>query len=245
MTIPCAASPRAPVLIHAVGPMGHPKSEPPEPKRLERGEIVVERVLDAAAEEIALTGYAALTLERVAARAGVNRTTIYRRWPTKSALAIAAMHHVVSRIDLAFDEGSLRDDLRVLVESTSKAAFAPATLGLARIVTDAPDEKEIVELAQRLQAEKTRESHALIRRWRERGELRPGLDGELFFESIMGILCLRAVIRQEPVTPAMTDDLVDYFCAVAAPPVTIVKSKQRKPAAGRASRPKRRPGFGK
>jgi AcrR family transcriptional regulator len=54
--------------------------------RLERGEPVVRRVLQAALEELSTHGYAALRMEDVATRAGVNKTTIYRRWPTKEEL---------------------------------------------------------------------------------------------------------------------------------------------------------------
>ena len=48
-----------------------------------RSERVVRDVLDASAKELARVGYAALRMDDVAAAAGVNKTTVYRRWPTK------------------------------------------------------------------------------------------------------------------------------------------------------------------
>ena len=70
------------------------RTEECEKRELVRGEPVVQRVLDATIAEMARVGYRALRIEDVAARAGVNKTTVYRRWPEKGALlreALAAM----------------------------------------------------------------------------------------------------------------------------------------------------------
>ena len=78
--------------------MNHPSQSAGAPK-LVRGEAIVARVLEATIEELALSGYAALALERVAARAGVNRTTIFRRWPTKPELVRAAVEWLTRRTE--------------------------------------------------------------------------------------------------------------------------------------------------
>src|SRR5262245_16386487 len=76
---------------------GRPMSAKPRAKRsggkgpLVRGEAVVRGILAAALEELARTGYGALRIEGVAARAGVNKTTVYRRWATKENLVRAAL----------------------------------------------------------------------------------------------------------------------------------------------------------
>ena len=56
-----------------------------------RGEPVIRRALAATLRELARVGYAALRFEEVAGRAGVNKTTVYRRWPDKQALVRAAL----------------------------------------------------------------------------------------------------------------------------------------------------------
>src|SRR5213592_3320126 len=55
-----------------------------------RGAALEEAILRAAMEELTETGYATLTMERVARRAGTNKNAIYRRWPNRAALGIAA-----------------------------------------------------------------------------------------------------------------------------------------------------------
>src|ERR1700761_7966036 len=76
-----------------------------------RGEPVVRVILDAALEELARTGYGALRVEDVAARAGVNKTTVYRRWPTKEGLAPPAILSITSDTGGPPSTGSLRGDL--------------------------------------------------------------------------------------------------------------------------------------
>src|SRR5688572_4371387 len=76
-----------------------------------RAADVVERVLTATGEELSRAGYAALRVEDVAARSGVNKTTIYRRWPNKAELVAAALREMTTQ-PAAIDTGSLRDDLR-------------------------------------------------------------------------------------------------------------------------------------
>src|SRR5262245_40170336 len=78
---------------------------------LVRGEAVVRGVLTAALEELGQTGYGALRIEDVAARAGVNKTTVYRRWPTKEDLVRAALLAMTVDKFVVPNTGSLRGDL--------------------------------------------------------------------------------------------------------------------------------------
>ncbi|MGH2503871.1 MAG: helix-turn-helix domain-containing protein, partial [Ktedonobacterales bacterium] len=66
-------------------------------------------ILDAALELIAQEGIQGMSIEGVAARAGVGKTTIYRRWPNKDALALDALRTVKPPI-VSFDTGNLRSD---------------------------------------------------------------------------------------------------------------------------------------
>ena len=90
-------------------------------RELVRGEAVVQRVLAATMEELALVGYRALRVEDVAARADVNKTTVYRRWPEKRALVRDALGCIADRKMQAPETGALRSDLlsigRVMVEA--------------------------------------------------------------------------------------------------------------------------------
>ena len=72
---------------------------------------MVKSVLEAAIAEIARVGYAALRVDEVAARAGVNKTTVYRRWPTKPALVTAAIRSLFGVQTEPPDTGALEGDL--------------------------------------------------------------------------------------------------------------------------------------
>ena len=79
-----------------------------------RSARVVEDVLKATLEEIGRAGYEALRVEDVASRSGVNKTTIYRRWPTKVDLVSAAMRHLAPAPEPP-ETGSVRSDLLALL----------------------------------------------------------------------------------------------------------------------------------
>ena len=77
-----------------------------------RGQALVDALLEAAWTELVEVGYSRFTIEGVAARAGTSRPVIYRRWPARSDLAIAAVrHHGRSTPVPTPDTGSVRDDL--------------------------------------------------------------------------------------------------------------------------------------
>lgn len=186
-------------------------------KRLERGEPVIAKVLDAAIQEIALVGYEGLTLERVAARAGVNRTTIYRRWPTKVELARATMDRLSNTITFDWDTGSMRGDLAELIARAAQTIFAPGSLGLLRMILGVADVPELKDLALCLQNEKRSKIMEMVDRWGRRGEIRPDLDREIFLDSVMGVLFRRIVFLHEDFTAELADRIVDHFCQTAAP----------------------------
>ena len=100
---------------------------PSEPRRTEgvrrggRSARVVESVLRATVEELGTVGYTALRVEDVAERSGVNKTSIYRRWPSKVELVAAALlNH--ARNHEAPDTGSLREDYLTVLRAMAARA---------------------------------------------------------------------------------------------------------------------------
>src|SRR5262245_12613408 len=90
----------------------------PSPKRpRRRGEEVERAVLRAAVAELEEHGYENFTMDGVAARAGTNKPMIYRRWPSRPALAFAAYRQLVARPDAVPDTGDLRSDVVALLRS--------------------------------------------------------------------------------------------------------------------------------
>jgi AcrR family transcriptional regulator len=89
-----------------------------------RGAALEDAILTAAADELAESGYAALTMDRVARRAGTNKNAIYRRWPDRLALGIAAYRRLATTIEPP-DTGNLRDDALELLRRANRHWSSP------------------------------------------------------------------------------------------------------------------------
>ena len=93
----------------------------------QRGKALENAVLDAAWSELIGGGYAGFTMEAVAARARTSRPVLYRRWPNRANLAIAAVRHIMHKHPLNIpDTGKVRGDLIALLQqfSEKRALFA-------------------------------------------------------------------------------------------------------------------------
>ncbi|GAB3130297.1 TetR/AcrR family transcriptional regulator [Microbispora hainanensis] len=84
-----------------------------------RGAELEEALLQATLDELLERGYAQLTIDRVAQRAGTNKSVIYRRWPHRAALAFAAYRHFVARPTALPDTGDLRTDVLELLRGAA------------------------------------------------------------------------------------------------------------------------------
>ncbi|GGA34239.1 TetR/AcrR family transcriptional regulator [Paenibacillus physcomitrellae] len=90
-------------------------------KSRRRGDVLENAILSAAWEELRETGYSRLTMEAVASRAQTNKNAVYRRWPNKAKLVIAAlMKHIPKPSLEAPDTGNLRQDVLALLDRLNK-----------------------------------------------------------------------------------------------------------------------------
>jgi len=90
-----------------------------------RSARIVAEVLRATADELARVGYAALRVEDVARRARVNKTTVYRRWPTKMQLVTETLQQERERCVVTPDTGSVREDLRIMLHAFVEQGRTP------------------------------------------------------------------------------------------------------------------------
>jgi AcrR family transcriptional regulator len=96
--------------------------------RRRRGPALEEALLDAAWAELTERGYDDLTIDAVAVRAGTSRAVLYRRWPNKQELLLAALAHVVAKdVVVTPDTGSLRGDVIALLQQANKVRVGLAT----------------------------------------------------------------------------------------------------------------------
>lgn len=114
-------------------------------KTRRRGAELEDAILRAAADELAESGYPALTMERVAQRAGTNKNTIYRRWPNRAALGVAAYRHLAEDTLKPPDTGNLREDALTLLRAINCGQSSPAARILRSLLTGVGDEPELRE----------------------------------------------------------------------------------------------------
>jgi AcrR family transcriptional regulator len=176
-----------------------------EPQR--RGAKVVDAILVAVVGELARVGFAGLSVEVIAERAGVNKTTIYRRWPTKSDLVIAALRDKVTRTLSPPNTGSFRDDLFVMFTTVRGMLASPEgrSLFLAMLGAD----RSVIEIARELRETGETAPRHIIRQAIERGEIPEGIDDELLLNAIFGALEHRLIFQQTTVTDAVARRLID------------------------------------
>ena len=116
-----------------------------------RSEQVVRRVLDAAIVELARSGYAGFRMDAVASLAAVNKTTIYRRWPTPQALLVDALDSRSDRDAPAPNTGSLRVDLRTFGQVVhAKLISEQSNAMLKRLVSVVHESPEVLDKVRRI-----------------------------------------------------------------------------------------------
>jgi AcrR family transcriptional regulator len=101
-----------------------------------RGAELEEAILRAAADELIESGFAALTMDRVAHRAGTNKNAIYRRWPDRLALGIAAYRQLTTTFQPP-DTGNLRNDVLEMLRWANRHWSSPLGLILRDLVAAA------------------------------------------------------------------------------------------------------------
>jgi AcrR family transcriptional regulator len=180
------------------------------------GRVVVD-VLSAAAAELAARGYAAFRVDGVASAAGVNKTTVYRRWPTKAHLVEAALRDVLSQSRERPDTGSVSKDLLTMLEREVRWHQTPQGASILRIVhleAGEPDVRRIVEV---LRAETLRPWIAVIEQGKARGEIGRTIDSRLLVEMILVPTMMRLHRLHEPVDRATLAQIVRLVVFGARP----------------------------
>ncbi|WP_162795308.1 TetR/AcrR family transcriptional regulator, partial [Nonomuraea lactucae] len=91
-----------------------------------RGEALNAAIFQATLDELAETGYARLTMERVAERAGAGKASLYRRWPTRLELVMDAVYEVLPDPASTPDTGTLRGDVLAALRGAAEVLAGPA-----------------------------------------------------------------------------------------------------------------------
>ncbi|MDG4860426.1 TetR/AcrR family transcriptional regulator [Streptomyces sp. T-3] len=159
-------------------------------------EDVTEAIRSAVFGELAAVGYARMSIEGIARRAGVGKTAVYRRWRSKLHLVLDLVSAVAVEGLPMPDTGSLEGDLRLLYEVTARALRHPVA---GQIIPDLQAEAaRNPELREALQKALREGQHGvasgIVAAGVRRGELREGLDEDLALDLISGPLYWRSVV---------------------------------------------------
>jgi AcrR family transcriptional regulator len=172
-----------------------------------------EAIVAAVFEELAEHGYRGLSMDRVAARAGVGKAALYRRWPSKQAMILDVVARVATRAGLPPDSGSLRGDVIAVIEDGLAAVQHPIA---GRVIADlAAEARRSPELAEALLARfrdpRRAAARGMLERAIERGEVAPDVDIQVALHLIAGPLYLRAVFPGEQLDATYPERLADAF----------------------------------
>ena len=196
-----------------------------------RAQRVVERVFGETAAELSRVGYAAMRVEDVAARSGVNKTTIYRRWATKAELVAATMIEYIKRYP-TIDTGSLREDLRASLLGGFR--LKTSEQGMLRIMQMERSVPEFDALARRFREELHQRRLAMVQRAIGRGELPKNVDAPLLVDLVSAPI-QRALLFNEMIEETYIDRVLDLVLAGAIARASAAGSNAR------ATSPKRKP----
>jgi AcrR family transcriptional regulator len=167
-------------------------------------------VIAATLAELVDRGYSAVSLDGVAARAAVHKTTVYRRWRTKEALVLDAMLEQASQTVAVPDTGSLRGDLLELARRSATIQTSPAGEAVVRAVAgEASGNPQMAAASRRFWAERLDLDRTILQRARDRGELGAKAQRRPVIEALLGPLYFRLLVTGEPLDDEFIEGVVD------------------------------------
>lgn len=187
-----------------------------------RSERAHQAILAATLELLAKVGYQGMSLEGVAARAGVGKTTIYRRWPSKEELAIEALASLDSPTEVR-ETGDLRADLVATLRREMDPARQPTAVPLMmRLLGEVMENPELFHVyRERVVAPQMALLTEAIERAKARGELRNDVDPALLLELLGGPILLHFIVTGElPPLDEFAERIVDAVWRGVAPDST-------------------------
>jgi AcrR family transcriptional regulator len=178
---------------------------------------VTAALLDAALSELAERGYGAMTMDGVAKRAGAGKGAIYRRWPSKIAMTVAAVRALALPSEPAPDTGSLRGDVLALLGDVHRWIGEERMRRLyPDLLAEAQRNPVLGEaLTAHIGRPRRRRAQTALDRAAGRGELDPAADRELMVDAMGALVFWRLIALSRPVTPEYLGRVADAVCVMA------------------------------
>ncbi len=214
--------------------------ESPRPRPGGRTARIRDQVLEAVRAELTEHGYDALTVDTVAARAGVHRTTVYRRWRDTGGL-IADLFAAAADLDWhPRDTGSLPGDLAALNQEIQDSFLEKPSIAAALIAVSFRS-AEAAGALRRLWEDRYTQSELIVERAIRRGELPPHTDARALLVAATAPLYHHLVLLRTPPDPALPGDAATTATLAARAGAFSAGHQQARPEAEKRSRSRRPP----
>lgn len=192
-----------------------PRARSPGRPRSERAHRAI---LQAANELLKREGFAAVTMEAIAERAGVSKATIYRWWPNRAAVVMDGFLSTVSS-EVPFPHtGHAREDIRIHMRRLAEAFSGKMGRTVAALIAEGQTDPELAEaLRSRWLSVRRAEAREILELGIERGELRDDTDLEVAVDILYGPIYYRMLVGHAPLEGDFADALADHvFSGLAA-----------------------------
>lgn len=169
------------------------------------------RILDATRKLLVEHGVQGLTVEGVAARSGVAKTTIYRRYRSKHELALAVLLRMVEEVVAVPDLGDTRAELVVFVGGAVRIlGSTPMGRVMQGLVSDLATDSELgTAFREQIVAARLAEVRRLVDKGIERGDLKPDIDYELVHDLLFGPIYYRLLLSGSRLEADLAERIVD------------------------------------
>jgi AcrR family transcriptional regulator len=185
-----------------------------------RSERAHRAILRAANELLESDGFAAVTVEAIAERAGVSKATIYRWWPNRAAVVMDGFLSIVSS-EVPFPHtGHAREDIRIHMRRLAEAFGGKMGRTVAALIAEGQADPELAEaLRSRWLSVRRTEAREILELGIERGELRDDIDPEVAVDVLYGPIYYRMLVGHAPLDGDFADVLADHaFAGLAVSP---------------------------
>ncbi len=162
-------------------------------------------ILKATLELLGEVGFESMSIEAISTRAGVGKTTIYRRYNSKEELVADAIESIRQDVVIP-DTGNLESDLDELIENAAQITFTPlGRQSVAMIISSASSNSEFAQIYWKKYLQPRREAFSVvIERAKIRKEIQTNIDSNLVFDSMSGIMLYALIF------PCKTESWTDY-----------------------------------
>jgi AcrR family transcriptional regulator len=157
------------------------------------------RIVDATIDELGEVGYARLSMEGVARRAGVARTTIYRRWPSKLELVCEVIEALSRRVEVELTGDTARDLESLMRAAVDALVVQPGGRALVAVVVDGVHNPQLTEVFRTHNEHHEAVARSILEHGMATGQLRDDVDVEIVIDQLGGMIPYRMIVSGKPV----------------------------------------------